>query len=527
MKNKAVENIIRIRMETLRAMKPNELIEYYSILEHEKYIEGKIAYKEHSINKNQTNDKSKQINENHLNNLTNIIMTQIRIMNVLEEKFKSAMYETSTRKISIRLKYGEEILKDYRAHLDEQKRCIVDRSKNDDKIITKFYDIVSTYHNIDESLIKKIRKNLRLEENENLLFTILKNLEYSSERQVRASKSKQILALAISLSTVVSKKIDENSPDFLRKIAVKVMANHDEEITNDLISKSFNPQNDSLKAELSREELKFNRIINFIKDGADINTKNSKGFTALHLACKEGNFIAVKRLLRLKPDISIKSSGDFSVLDFAILSKDEKIISLIIKNHKKINDRKYLIFFGPPGVGKGTQAEKLIKYLDIPQVSTGAMLREEIAAKTELGLRVKPIIDNGGIVDDETIIKIVKKRLSKKDAGNGVIFDGFPRTTNQARILTEMLQKEGKMINHLIYLEAPKEELIKRLLNRAVIEKRKDDTEIVIKNRLIEYREKTRPALEVFEPLGLVRHIDGVGSKEEVFSRIMRALENN
>lgn len=181
--------------------------------------------------------------------------------------------------------------------------------------------------------------------------------------------------------------------------------------------------------------------------------------------------------------------------------------------------------FGPPGAGKGTQAYKLAEKYNLTYISTGEILRDEIANKTEIGLEVKDKISRGELVDDELIVQIIEKNIQMHPDSNGILFDGFPRTYAQAYILEGLLLKMNTKLDCLISLEAPREELINRMLSRGKIEGRSDDQLSVIENRLKEYEEKTLPVIEFFKEQGKYHPTDGTGDIDDVFCRITAIIE--
>lgn len=177
-----------------------------------------------------------------------------------------------------------------------------------------------------------------------------------------------------------------------------------------------------------------------------------------------------------------------------------------------------LILFGPPGAGKGTQAKKLADRHNLMHISTGDILRNEIAQSTPLGLKVKDIMDRGELVSDAILIEILRSVIEKHKDVNGFIFDGFPRTVPQAEALEDMMRQEGQKIAAVISLEVNEEELIKRLLNRALELGRSDDTEEVIKNRLSVYTNQTSVLKQFYTEKGLVHIVNGIGSIDDIFS---------
>ncbi|MCS7204692.1 MAG: adenylate kinase [Leptospiraceae bacterium] len=187
---------------------------------------------------------------------------------------------------------------------------------------------------------------------------------------------------------------------------------------------------------------------------------------------------------------------------------------------------KIIVFMGPPGAGKGTQAKIICQQLQIPQISTGDILRKAIQDQTELGMQAKSYMDKGELVPDSVVVGIVEERIKQDDCKNGFLLDGFPRTINQAIELEKMLEKLEKKINVVINIDVPEEELVKRLLNRAKIENRSDDTEPVIRNRMRTYFQQTYPLIEFYQKKGLLVNIDGMGTIEEITERIITNIKN-
>jgi len=183
-----------------------------------------------------------------------------------------------------------------------------------------------------------------------------------------------------------------------------------------------------------------------------------------------------------------------------------------------------IAFIGPPGAGKGTQAALLVQRLKIPHVSTGDLLRQAKQAGTELGKTAARYMDQGNLVPDEVIVGIVGQRLAEPDCERGCLLDGFPRTLNQAKTLDEMLQQQGKSLDLVLHLECDEEEIIRRLSQRAEIEGRADDTPETIAHRQRTYRERTQPVLEYYSARGLLRSVDGMRSRDEVFDDIWELI---
>ncbi|MEX0823161.1 MAG: adenylate kinase [Balneolaceae bacterium] len=181
-----------------------------------------------------------------------------------------------------------------------------------------------------------------------------------------------------------------------------------------------------------------------------------------------------------------------------------------------------IILFGPPGAGKGTQAEKIKNYFNLPHLSTGNIFRSNIKNETPLGKKVKSILDSGKLVSDEIVVDLVVDELENKKYNNGVIFDGFPRTVHQAEALDAYLQKKDSQIDAFLILKVPEQELINRILSRE--DGRSDDTPEKIKTRLKVYRDETEPVLTHYEKKGAVKKINGVGSIDDIFGRIKKAL---
>lgn len=187
-----------------------------------------------------------------------------------------------------------------------------------------------------------------------------------------------------------------------------------------------------------------------------------------------------------------------------------------------------LVLLGAPGSGKGTQGEKLVAHFGIPKISTGDALRAAVKAGTELGIKAKKIMDEGGLVADSIVIGIVEERLGQPDAGKGCILDGFPRNTAQAEVLDQMLVRLGlPVVDRAVHLHVPDEEIVKRLLERAQKEGRTDDKEEVIRHRIDVYNEETRPLLDFYSAQGKVVTVPGVGSMDEIFERIVVALKQS
>jgi adenylate kinase len=183
------------------------------------------------------------------------------------------------------------------------------------------------------------------------------------------------------------------------------------------------------------------------------------------------------------------------------------------------------IIFGPPGSGKGTQASQIEKEFHLVHLSTGDILRSEVKRGSEIGKEVARIMAAGDLVPDDVIVRIVRKRLPESEVGEGVLLDGFPRTLEQARALDEMLASEGHQVDFVIALEVPEDVLVERILHRAAIEGRADDTREAIAERMHEYHKLTEAVLDYYRRRGVrVIEVDGMGDPDAVFERIRMAI---
>ena len=183
-----------------------------------------------------------------------------------------------------------------------------------------------------------------------------------------------------------------------------------------------------------------------------------------------------------------------------------------------------LLLIGMPGAGKGTQAERLSQAFGIPAISTGDIFRHNVKNETELGKQAKAFMDRGEYVPDSLTNALVRDRLSHPDAAAGFLLDGYPRTGEQVEELDDILAEQGNKLDAVVQLTADTDEVVRRLLNRAVEQGRADDTEEVIRRRLEVYEEQTAPLTSVYAQRGLVIMIDGLGAVEEVTERILQAL---
>jgi adenylate kinase len=184
-----------------------------------------------------------------------------------------------------------------------------------------------------------------------------------------------------------------------------------------------------------------------------------------------------------------------------------------------------IVILGPPGAGKGTQAAKIAADYGIPAISTGDIFRANIKNETELGLQVKEVLASGGYVTDEITNAIVRDRLFEEDAEQGFLLDGYPRTAAQVEALDAILAEHGHALDVVLELTVDEDAVVSRLLKRAETDGRSDDTEEVIRERQAIYRRETAPLTDVYGRRGLLVEVDGMGSVDEVFARISKALE--
>lgn len=211
-----------------------------------------------------------------------------------------------------------------------------------------------------------------------------------------------------------------------------------------------------------------------------------------------------------------------------------------------------LILLGPPGAGKGTQAQLIVDRYHIPQISTGDILRAAVKGKTPLGVKAKGFMDQGKLVPDELVIGIIEERLKAADCHPGFILDGFPRTIAQAEALQPILSKMGRSIDHVVNIEVEDEELVRRLTGRrtckncgamfhivfhapkregicdrcgGTLYQREDDKEETIRTRLKEYQKQTSPLIQYYQQKKTLRSIHGVGGQEQIFEQIVRLLD--
>ena len=183
-----------------------------------------------------------------------------------------------------------------------------------------------------------------------------------------------------------------------------------------------------------------------------------------------------------------------------------------------------LVLLGPPGSGKGTQATSLKEQLQVPHISTGDLLRAEVAAGTELGKQAKAVMDAGNLVSDDILLGMLEARLAQADVANGFILDGYPRNVAQANALEALLADINQPLQAVVQLDVANELLVERIAGRAKAEGREDDNPESVRKRLQVYSDSTAPVIGFYEGRGSLAKVDGVGSLDEVFARIMAAL---
>jgi adenylate kinase len=183
-----------------------------------------------------------------------------------------------------------------------------------------------------------------------------------------------------------------------------------------------------------------------------------------------------------------------------------------------------IVFLGPPGSGKGTQAKLLAERLKVPAISTGDILRAAVRDKTPLGLQAQAIMEKGELVSDGLIVALIRDRIAQKDARGGFILDGFPRTLEQGRALETLLAEAGETLSAAVDFQVPEAALIERMAGRAKAEGRADDRPETVRERLRVYREKTEPLAAFYAERGILAGVDGVGSVEDVAARVDEAL---
>lgn len=186
----------------------------------------------------------------------------------------------------------------------------------------------------------------------------------------------------------------------------------------------------------------------------------------------------------------------------------------------------YLILFGPPGAGKGTQSQRIIQHFNLLHLATGDLLRSEIMNQTELGIQAKMYMDKGELVPDELVIKMLQSKLEELHTKNGVVFDGFPRTIAQAKALDKMLESQNQEISALVALTVPHDELLKRLSSRGLTSGRTDDANLeTIEHRLNIYHKKTIPVIDHYRKQEKYFPIEGVGKIDDISSLLIQTIE--
>jgi adenylate kinase len=183
-----------------------------------------------------------------------------------------------------------------------------------------------------------------------------------------------------------------------------------------------------------------------------------------------------------------------------------------------------IVLFGPPGSGKGTQSEKIIEKYGLVHISTGDLLREEVAAQTDLGKQAKEIMDKGELVSDKIVIGMIRNKIEEHQGGNGFIFDGFPRTVEQARDLRKALTDYDERVSVMISLEVQREELVKRLLKRGEETGRSDDNLETINKRIDVYNRQTIPVTYYYQKMRKHAAVEGAGSIDKIFERIVEVV---
>lgn len=185
-----------------------------------------------------------------------------------------------------------------------------------------------------------------------------------------------------------------------------------------------------------------------------------------------------------------------------------------------------VVIFGPPGSGKGTQSEYIIEKFNLAHISTGDLLRTEISGHTQLGTIAKSFIDKGELVPDDTIMGMIDNKIETLVENKGVIFDGFPRTIEQAKALDELLAEYKTKVSVMVNLEVPKDELVTRLLKRGETSGRSDDNMETIEKRISVYESQTKPLIDFYKEKNIYKSIKGVGSINDIFSAICEAIDS-
>ncbi|MBP5302632.1 MAG: adenylate kinase [Bacteroidales bacterium] len=211
-------------------------------------------------------------------------------------------------------------------------------------------------------------------------------------------------------------------------------------------------------------------------------------------------------------------------LDYDQLGRNLPDLYILDENPSE-NNMKYYILFGPPGAGKGTQAKLLVDKFGFHHVSTGDLLRKEMAAGTPLGLKAKSLIEQGALVPDEVVIGMIRSEIKNNPSVPGFLFDGFPRTTEQAAALDAMLKDFDQSVTSVLSISISDEMVKERIRHRAMQENRPDDTkDEVIANRIKTYHDKTEPVIDFYKAQGKYSEIDGVGTIEEIFEKVCKLI---
>ena len=184
----------------------------------------------------------------------------------------------------------------------------------------------------------------------------------------------------------------------------------------------------------------------------------------------------------------------------------------------------FILLLGAPGSGKGTQGKILAQRLGLPKITTGDILRAAVKGETPLGREAKKYMDAGSLVPDSVILGMIKEELAKPEAQQGAVFDGFPRTAVQAELVDRTLAERGQRLNHILLLDVPEEELVRRMTGRAAQEGRSDDTPDAIRTRLQVYQRDTAPLIAHFAQRGIVHRVPGNGTVDEIATEIQRII---
>jgi adenylate kinase len=184
----------------------------------------------------------------------------------------------------------------------------------------------------------------------------------------------------------------------------------------------------------------------------------------------------------------------------------------------------FILLLGAPGSGKGTQGKILAERLGLPKITTGDILRAAVTTGTPLGREAKKFMDEGKLVPDGVILSLIKEQLAKPEAHQGAVFDGFPRTAAQAELVDRTLAERGQRLNHILLLDVPEEELVRRMMARASQERRSDDTAEAIKTRLQVYQRDTAPLIAHYVERGIVHRVPGTGTVDQIATEIRRII---